>query len=350
MDQLSAHLERGWDLAQRGDTNGAGASARRALELKPDSPEVHNLLGFVAAIDGDCDEAIEAYQAAIDLDDNYVEAMLNAAELMVHPLGHYDDAIHMCDQVLDMSEFSDEIIDALLLKFDALMAKGDRDDAKTVLSRLPKGPHENPAHNYLAGRAHFDVGETKVAAVLIGHALAGDPHNAEAHYYAGLLCEDKGDTRGACAAFLRTRQLELEMGMPPWSPNGETFLMFTDKAIGQLDEELRTYMANAELYIADLPGPEVIIEGVDPRSTTLIDAVLLGPDDDASDLEINAEQVGLRIFMYAMNIMRAASGLHAVQQTIFEALDTEVRATLAELKEELAAELEEAVEEPDKMD
>ena len=51
MDQLSAHLERGWDLAQRGDTRGAGASARHALELQPESPEVHNLLGFVAAID-----------------------------------------------------------------------------------------------------------------------------------------------------------------------------------------------------------------------------------------------------------------------------------------------------------
>ena len=97
MDQLSAHLERGWDLAQRGDTRGAGASARHALELQPESPEVHNLLGFVAAIDGDCDEAIEAYQQAIDLDDNYVEAMLNAAEIMVHPLGHYDEAIHLCD-------------------------------------------------------------------------------------------------------------------------------------------------------------------------------------------------------------------------------------------------------------
>ena len=100
MDQMSAHLERGWDLAQRGDTHGAASSARRALELNPNSPEVHNLLGFVAALDGDCDEAIEAYQQAICLDDGYVEAMLNAAELFVHPMAQFEDAIDICDQIL----------------------------------------------------------------------------------------------------------------------------------------------------------------------------------------------------------------------------------------------------------
>ena len=42
MDQLSAHLDRGWDLAQKGDAPGASACAKRALELDPQSPEVHD--------------------------------------------------------------------------------------------------------------------------------------------------------------------------------------------------------------------------------------------------------------------------------------------------------------------
>src|SRR5688572_23792439 len=130
MDQLSAHLERGWDLAQRGDVQGAASSARKALELDPDSPEAHNLLGYVAALDGDCDEAIESYQQAIALDDTYVEAMLNAAELLVHPMAQYEDALSMCDQVLDLTDYDDEIIDALLLRFEALIAKGEADEAK----------------------------------------------------------------------------------------------------------------------------------------------------------------------------------------------------------------------------
>jgi tetratricopeptide (TPR) repeat protein len=335
MDQLSAHLERGWDLAQRGDTQGASSSARRALELNPNSPEVHNLIGFVAALDGDCDEAIEAYQQAICLDDSYVEAMLNAAELLVHPMGQYDDAIDMCDQVLDLSEYDDEIIDALLLKFEALLAKGETDEARAALARLPAGPFDNGAQNFLAGRAFFELGEREKAAGLIDAALRADPKNAEAHYYRGLICEELGDLRAACGAFLEARQLDLQLGMPPWAPNAETFLMFTEKAMAELPDDLKPFMQGAELYIADLPGPEVVVDGVDPRSMTLVDAVLIGSEDEEVVLAVEPEQVSMRVFIYALNILRTANGLAAVQQTIGEALETELRAALADLNAEL---------------
>jgi Tfp pilus assembly protein PilF len=341
MDQLSAHLERAWDLAQRGDVPGASSSAKRALELDPESPEVHNLLGYVAALEGDCDEAIEEYQQAIALDDTYVEAMLNAAELFVHPMAQYDDALAMCEQVLDLTEYDDEIIDALLLKFEALVAKGDAEEARRALSRLPDGPWENPAQNFLAGRAFFEAGDHERAKGYVEAALESDPKNAEAHYYAGLLCEDRGDIRGACESFLRSRQLELELGMPAWAPNGDAFLLFTQKAIADIAPEARRFLETAELYIADLPGAEVIVDGIDPRSLVLIDAVLLGPEDDGEELAVVPAQVSMRVFLYALNVLRAAAGLHAVQQTIHEALATELKATLAELESE-ASEVEDA--------
>ena len=132
MDQFSAHLDRGWELVQRGDSRGAAASARRALELDPNSPEAHNLLGFVAAMEGEGEEAIEAYQQAIALDETYLEAMLNAAEVLIAPIGDFDQAIRMCDQALDLAEVDEEIIDALLIKFDALLGKGDMEEAANV--------------------------------------------------------------------------------------------------------------------------------------------------------------------------------------------------------------------------
>lgn len=335
MDQLSAHLERGWDLAQRGDTQGAASSARRALELNPDSPEVHNLLGFVAALDGDCDEAIEAYQQAICLDDGYVEAMLNAAELLVHPMGQFEDAIEFCDQILDLTDYQDEIIDALLLKFEAQLALGRSDEAKALLTRLPDAPFENPTQCFLAGRAFYEIGEHRRAMELIDQSLAASPDNAEALYYRGLLHEAEGDTRAAASSFLQSRQLEIGMGMPPWAPNSETFMMFTEKAIAELPAALKPYMETADLYVADLPGPEVVVDGVDPRSLTLVDAMLIGSEDEDAPFEVVPEQVSLRVFVYALNILRAASGLAAVQQTILEALDTEIHAALADLQLEI---------------
>src|SRR5512137_1631754 len=160
MDQFSAHLDRGWDLVQRGDTRGAEASARRALEIDPNSPEAHNLLGFVAAMEGDGEEAIENYRQAIALDDTYLEAMLNAAEVYIHPLGDFDQAIDMCDQALDLAEVDEEIIDALL-------RKGETEAAAEVVKRIPAGPYDNPSHAFLIGRAHYEIGDIEKAAALI---------------------------------------------------------------------------------------------------------------------------------------------------------------------------------------
>ncbi|MEK7069579.1 MAG: hypothetical protein AAB962_00805, partial [Patescibacteria group bacterium] len=66
-----------------------------------------------------------------------------------------------------------------------------------------------------------------------------------------------------------------------------------------------------------------------------VDAALAAPEPDQRPLPLTPERVSLRVFLYALNIMRAASGLHAVQQTVREALETELKATLAELTDEL---------------
>src|SRR5450631_878209 len=114
MDQLSAHLDRGWDLAQKGDATGATACAKRALELDPQSPEVHNLLGFAAALEGDADAAREHYRQAIALDETYFEAILNLTEVLIYPLGDWDAAIAACDDALDLAESDEEIADCVL--------------------------------------------------------------------------------------------------------------------------------------------------------------------------------------------------------------------------------------------
>src|ERR1700760_673973 len=175
MDQFSAHLDRGWDLVQRGDTRGAEASARRALEPDTNSPAAHNLLAFVPALEGDGEEALEAYRQAIALDDTYLEAMLNAAEVYIPPLGDFDQAIEMCDQALDLAEVDEEIIGALLLKFDALLGKGDQEEGPKVVAKIPAGPYDNPNHTFLVGRAAYEIGQIEEAATLIEQAAQKDP-------------------------------------------------------------------------------------------------------------------------------------------------------------------------------
>lgn len=333
MDQFSAHLDRGWDLVQRGDTRGAEASARRALELDPNSPEAHNLLGYVAALEGDGEEAIEAYRQAIALDDTYLEAMLNAAEVYIHPLGEYDQAIEMCDQALELAEVDEEIIDALLLKFDALLAKGDMEEAARVVAKIPRGPYENPNHTFLVGRAFYEIGEVDKAAVLIEEAALKDPRHVEAHYYLGLIRDERGDVRGATQAFLHSRDLDIQIGMPPWIPTREAFVTMAQNAIVALNPVLRRYIDGADVYISDVPGMELVAEGVDPRALVLLDGF-------GNEEPVKGRGPCARIFIYALNVARLAGSPEALERETTLALEREITATFLEAEQSARSERE----------
>ncbi|NUO51957.1 MAG: tetratricopeptide repeat protein [Polyangiaceae bacterium] len=329
MDQFSAHLDRGWELVQRGDTRGAAASARRALELDPSSPEAHNLLGFVAAMEGEGDEAIEAYQQAIALDETYLEAMLNAAEVYISPLGDYDQAIRMCDQALDLAEVDEEVIDALLLKFDALVGKAQQDEARRVLGQVPEGPYENPSHLFLVGRAHYELGDVEKARTLIEEAAEKDPRHAEAHYYLGLVRDELGDGKGATVAFLRSRELDLLHGMPPWAPPREAWEKAAGGAFEQLNPLLSKYVAGADVFISDVPGVELVAEGVDPRALVLLDGFDAGDEEPVSG-ERTPPARASRVFIYAINVARQAGQVAAIDGELLGALEREITATFLE--------------------
>ena len=315
MDQFSAHLDRGWDLVQRGDPLGAEQSARRALELDNQSPEAFNLLGYVAALRGDYEDAIENYRQAISLDDTYLEAMLNAAEVYVHPLGDYDEAIRLCEQALDLAETDDETVDALLLCFDAYLGKGDMPRAEELCSRFPSGPFDNPTHTFLVGRAFFEVEKIGRAAELIEESVKANPSNPDAYYYLGLIHDERGNVEEATRAFLRSRELDQEFPPPPWSLSRETFHLTVERALSSISPELQEYLRPSEVFVADLPGVEVVVDGVDPRASLLLDA--LRPED--------GQPTKARLFVYQRNVERLAGSLEGLETEIFESLEREIR-------------------------
>lgn len=323
MDQLSAHLDRGWDLAQKGDAVGANACARRALEIDPQSPEVHNLLGYTAALAGDTDEALDHYRQAIALDETYLEAMLNAAEVLMHPIGDWDEAISLTDDALEYAETKEEIADCLLLRVDALLGKGDIEEAKRSMARLPEPPFENPSYVFLIGRAYYELGEGEKALPFIEEATRKDPSHADAHYYLGLLRDDANDARGAVEAFLRARALDLAKPPPAWTPSPDAFAQLVRRVVTTLPPRLARWVRDADVYIVDVPGAELVVDGVDPRAMVIVDA--RGPVDGG---DLGPRDV--RLFIYQRNVERSAGSTAALEPELSQALEREITAVFLE--------------------
>jgi Tfp pilus assembly protein PilF/predicted Zn-dependent protease with MMP-like domain len=319
MDQLSAHLDRGWDLLQKGDLRGARSSARRALQIEKDSPEAHNLLGFVAAQEGDADEALEHYRQAMALDDGYIDPMLNAAEVLIHPMREYEEAIALCDEVLEFAEGKEETADAVLLKFDALLASGNRDGAKAVLADLPEEQFEGPMYPFLIGRALFEAGEATKAEPHLRAAIEADTMNPDAHYYMGLVLDEKGESRAATLAFLESREIDMRADRPAWSPPRDAFQSAVEGALKQIDPQYVAMMDNALVLVSDVPGMEIVAEGVDPRLPVLLDGVTRSGESGP---------LAARVFVYLRNIERLCGGIEQLEEEIAFQLTEEIKHAL----------------------
>jgi tetratricopeptide (TPR) repeat protein len=315
MNQFDAHLDRGWDLLSKGDLKGARAAARRALSANKSSPEAHHLLGFVAQQEGDADEALEHYREAISLDDGYIDAYLDAAEVLIHPLGEFDEAIAMVDEVLEFAESDDVIVDALLLKFDALEAKGAHDEAVKLLDALPRGPYANPQQTFLVGRALFEAGRASDALPLLDQAVGADRDNADAHYFLGLTHDALGDRRRATMAFLESRELDLRAPRAPWALERDTFRQTVEKAVSRLRPERLEAIKDTLVLVSDVPGMEIVADGVDPRAGVVLEGLAeLG----------SPAPIAARVFVYQRNIERSVGGVEQLEDALVEQLDEEI--------------------------
>lgn len=318
MDPLSAHLDRGWELFSQGDAKGARACARRALELDGSSPEAHTLLGQVAAQEGEYDTAMEHFRTAMALDDGYPDPMLNAAELLIHPLQDYEGAIELCDEVLEFVDTREEIVDAMLLKFDALLAKGDDEAAKRLLDALPEGPYEQPGQSFLLGRARFEVGDAELAEAHLADALRDDARNPDVHYYLGLVREQKRDWRGAAVAFLECRGLDRELPAAPWSLPREQFHRTVVRALEQVEAPIARALEGALVVVEDSPGVEVVAEGIEPRAPLLLDGI-------GGDAPADGPGRLVRLFVYQRNLERLCGAIEELEDEIAHQVSEEVR-------------------------
>jgi hypothetical protein len=116
-------------------------------------------------------------------------------------------------------------------------------------------------------------------------------------------------------------------------------MALAQKAVETLNPVLRRYIDGADVYISDVPGVELVAEGVDPRALVILDGLSVG--DDILDLELelglppmhNNEPPCTRLFIYAINVVRLAGTAETIEHEITAALEREITATFLEAEQ-----------------
>jgi hypothetical protein len=139
---------------------------------------------------------------------------------------------------------------------------------------------------------------------------------------------------------VRARALDLEAPVPEWSLSLDAFEHTVRRVVDALPPRLRQLIRHDEIYVADMPGIEFVIDGVDPRALLLLDDISpssisvssLPPHPLAGNSRSPSMLQGptARLFVYQRNLERLAGALEAVETELNGALERELSAVLEE--------------------
>ncbi|HEX2574340.1 MAG TPA: metallopeptidase family protein [Polyangia bacterium] len=330
LDQLEALLEQGWSNLHQGRFADAEKAARAGLAVEPEMPDIYTLLGAIAAHQGDVEVALGHYEKASEIDPEYVQPLLYAAELHFGVLEDPVGAMELCERALEVAEEEDEYLDALLLKAEIHINEGEEDDARKTLADLPPTDYPEPVFHLRAGQAWLDLDEFDRAEKELQKAIAQEGDFADAHHALGLVHAARDHHDRMIEAFVRVRDLDLAEPAAPWALPKERFAELAEKAHAELPERIRELLANVPILVEDYPSRQQVDEGEDPRMMGFFSGV---PHPEASS--VGGPPHLDHVVLYQRNIERVAHTPEEVAEEIRVTLIHETGHFLGLSEEEL---------------
>lgn len=361
--RYTAHLDRGWSLLDRGDTEQARQSAQQAFELRPEVPDAAMLMAAIALSENQAEAALDWYDKAIEADGEYVEAQLAAAQVLLYDLDDPQRAIERAEQAIDLDEATPlDRLDLGVLAIEALVRTGQDTSARARLAGLadlalveelfeaatPPGRAaelldqlggltdfgeadelEAPfrRHVQLAIRVaqlQIDLGAPGEALVWLRALLARLEDDAELWYLFNEAAFLAGELVAASRAALEVLRLDAEHPLPDWGPEPVALhRRVNELLLGCADLQLARLARDADfvVFVNDRVPPELVLEGVDPRVRVIALATRGLPELDDDELPAPV-LTGLAI--YRRNLLRSSRDAdefdRELQYALFEEL------------------------------
>jgi tetratricopeptide (TPR) repeat protein len=220
--RIQEMIERGQQSYERGDYVAALADFREVLAAHPRFADIRHLAGLCLSFLGQADAALDEFDRALAINDQYVEAYVNRA-LMLNELGRYEEARQSYEKA-GYYEYASagrfpaavtaRLAGAHAAVGDIYLEAGAPGDAASQYRRaLELRPQFHDIRNKLA-QALLDVGDLDSAEDQLQTALAGNPRYLPARLNLGLVFYRRGDLAAAAREWHECRTLEPDNPQP----------------------------------------------------------------------------------------------------------------------------------------
>ncbi|WNG18630.1 social motility TPR repeat lipoprotein Tgl [Cystobacter fuscus] len=194
------HYELALQAQRMGNVQDAYKSLQKSLELNPDYPEAHHVIGILLHLSFNRpEEAIEHYQKALALRPNFSEAKTNLANVYLSQ-ARYDEAITLYEQALNDMLYPTPFIAQSNLGW-ALYKKGDKERAvQNIKAAVTVNPSFCLGYRNL-GTIYEESGELSEACRYLGRYREACPDVADAHLREGACLAKQGKVEEARQSF-----------------------------------------------------------------------------------------------------------------------------------------------------
>ncbi len=297
-ERLLNDLERGFEALEAGKIDTAASIVERCQRIDRKNPDVIALAAAVSDASGDLEDALIQYRLLHELRPDDPMPRICIARLELQGLGDPDAALDTVQAAFAFIDEEADLIEAIYIKAQALVARGEPAAARDALGELASSVIDD-------GDLALDLAELALSAEdpagarrWIEVAQTHEELHADALHLLGRVHDFTGDRAATVATWQEVRRLDLAAGPGPLTISEDDVEQIALQTLAELPPNIREKLERVPILIDDVPSEALVADGVDPRLLGLFQGTPM-PDDGALAPTIT------NILLFRGNLQRA---------------------------------------------
>ena len=264
-DRLTADLERGFTALEEGRIDDAITACERVQRVDRKNPGVMALTAACADAQGDAEAALKAYRDLIEVTPDDPMPRICAARIELRDEGNPEAALDTLEQAFEFIDEERDLVEAILVRTEALIALDELADARESLAELASSVIDDPVLALDLAELALAAEDPSSAARYVEIAKAEPELEADALHLLGRIHEARDERAPMIAAWKQVRALDAKAPPPSVSISDDEVERIAVAALEMLPAEVRAKLANVPILIDDVPSEGLVEDGTDPR-------------------------------------------------------------------------------------
>ena len=299
-DRLTADLERGFTALEEGRIDDALAASERVQRIDRKNPGVMALAAACADAQGDAEAALKAYRELIEATPDDPMPRICAARIELRDEANPEAALETLEKAFDFIDEERDLVEAILVRSEALIALDELEDARESLAELASSVIDDPVLALDLAELALAAEDPSSAGRYIEIAKADPELEADALHLLGRVHEMRDERAPMIAAWKQVRALDAKAPEPQVSISEDEVERIARAALDLLPPEVVAKLANVPILIDDIPSEGLVDDGTDPRLLGLF---------SGSPMADGLAPVVTNIHLFKRNLERAAHDL-----------------------------------------